>query len=201
MRCLLTFLFSITMVPSILAQDHPARIPVVKTWEDLQALPPIDLGDGVKIRLGLEADKIPQWSGALLYCLTEGYVPPSGGSGKTPFGPVHADFAFEKEKKAVAMTGWERKTKGKSPKGTYLYARALTIDRPGTYHVTVTNRQGKVLAKAPVRGTKDFFHPWMPWLEGLYQPVTPWEGIALPNIVHRTGQTPEGKTAHTSAER
>ncbi|MCI0381276.1 MAG: hypothetical protein L0215_27135 [Gemmataceae bacterium] len=64
MRCLLAFLFGISLAPGALPQEKPARIPVVKTWEELQAPPPIDLGDGVKIRLGLEADKFPQWSGA-----------------------------------------------------------------------------------------------------------------------------------------
>jgi len=91
-------LVSVTLVPSVLAQSKPAPIPVIKTWEDLQAQPPIDLGESVKIRLGLEANKIPQWSGALLYCLAEGYTPPSSGEGKTPLGPVHADFAFGKGK-------------------------------------------------------------------------------------------------------
>ena len=60
-------------LPPAQCQEKPAaaRIPVVKTWKELQELPPIDLGDGVKIRVGIEATKVPQWSGALLYCLTE----------------------------------------------------------------------------------------------------------------------------------
>lgn len=177
---MLAFLFSITIVPGVFGQSNPARIPAVKTWEELQALPPIDLGDGVKIRLGLEADRVPQWSGALLYCLAEGYAPPSSGSGQPPFGPVHADFVFENEQEAAEVMRWGNN--GESLKGTYLYVRALPVARVGTYHVTVTDRQGKVLATAPVHGTKDFFHPWMPWLQGLYQPVTPWVGIALPNL-------------------
>lgn len=180
MRCFLCFVVCTFMVPSILAQNTPACIPIVKTWEDLQMLPPIDLGNGVKIRLGLEADKVPQWSGALLFCLAEGYAPSEGGSGKPPFGPVHAEFVFEKEKVEAAEIRWA--SKPKSPKGTYLYVRALPIDRVGAYHVSVTDREGKVLGKALVDGTKDVFHPWMPWLEGLSQPVTPWEGIAIPNV-------------------
>src|SRR6516225_8579417 len=106
MRSAFAVLIGVTLAPCALAQGYPARIPVVKTWEDLQALPAIDLGNSVKIRLGLEAEKVPQWSGALLYCLAEGYTPPSSGSGKTPFGPVHADFVFEKEKKAAAVMEW-----------------------------------------------------------------------------------------------
>jgi hypothetical protein len=180
MRCLLPFLLSSTVVVGVLAQQGPARIPVIKTWEELQARPAIDLGDGVKIRLGLEADKVPQWSGALLYCLAEGHAPPSSGSGKTPFGPVHADFTFAREKKVAEEMRWA--SNGERPKGTYLYVRSLPIDRIGTYHVTVTDRQGKVLATAPVEGTRDFFHPWMPWLKGFDHPEAPWEGIALPRV-------------------
>jgi hypothetical protein len=180
MRCLLAFVFIIALVPSVMGQNNPVRIPVVKTWEDLQTVPPIELGDGVKIRLGLEAEKVPQWSGALLYCLSEGYTPPSSGSGKRSFGPVYAAFTFEKEKEAVDMMRWG--TNDKNPKGTYLYVRVLPIARVGAYHVNVTDHQDKVLAKASVDGTKDVFHPWMPWLKGLAQPVTPWEGIALPSV-------------------
>jgi hypothetical protein len=175
-------LFSVILVPGALAQSRPAPIPVIKTWEDLQAQPAIDLGDGVTIRLGLEADKIPQWSGGLLYCLAEGYTPPSSGEGQTPLGPVHANFTFEKGKKErSAKEVWA--SNSKSPKGTYLYVRALPVDRVGTYHATVTNRDGKVLAAAVVEGTRDFFHPWMPWLNGFEHHVAPWEaGIALPRL-------------------
>ncbi|MCI0381274.1 MAG: hypothetical protein L0215_27125 [Gemmataceae bacterium] len=182
MRCLLAILFGISAVPSAPPQEKPARIPVVKTWEELQALPAIDLGD-VTIRLGLEADKVPQWSGALFYCLTEGFIPPTKGGGRTLVGPVHTDFTFESERTAIEHERWA--LDGKQPKGTYLYARGLPVDRVGAYHVTVTDRQGKVLAKAQVAGTKDFFHPWMPWLQGFRKPVTPWEGIALPSVDSR----------------
>jgi WD40 repeat protein len=180
MRYLLAILFILTMVRGILPQDDPPTIPVVKTWQELQALPPIELGDGVKIRLGLEAVKVPQWSGALLYCLADGYTPPSGGSGARPFGPVYADFTFENDKAPVSQMRWG--FNGKRPKGTYLYVRAFPAARVGNYRVTVTDRQGKVLARAQVMGTKDFFHPWMPWLQGLDEPVTPAEGIALPSV-------------------
>jgi hypothetical protein len=180
MRCLLAALLSMSAVSSALPQENPPAIPVVKTWEELQALPPIDLGDGVKIRLGLEADKVPQWRGALLYCLTEGYLPPSSGKGPTPFGPVYADVTHENDKAKIIQVNWGGDAKG--PKGTYLYVRGLPADRVGTYHIKVTDRLSKVLAKAQVTGTKDFFHPWMPWIQGLDKPVSPWEGIALPSV-------------------
>jgi hypothetical protein len=180
MRCLLAVLLSMSTVSDALSEENPASISLVKTWEELQALPPIDLGDSVKIRLGLEADKIPQWSGALLYCLTEGYLPPSSESGPMSLGPVRAEFAFENKRYAADQVSWADDSNMSS--GTYLYLRALPIDRVGSYHVTVTDRQGEVLAKGQVEGTKDFFHPWMPWIQSFKKPVSPPEGIALPHI-------------------
>lgn len=163
------------------AQDKPANIPVVKTWEDLLAVPAINLEGGVKVRLGLAADKAPQWSPALLYCLAEGHVLPTGGKGHAPLGPVHADFRFEKDLPLLQdLMQWE--SDPKKPKGTHLFVRPHSISRVGTYRVEVTDPGKRVLARAAVEGTRDFFHPWMPWLDGYREPKTPWEGIALPRV-------------------
>jgi hypothetical protein len=87
-------------------QPRPATLAVVKTWKDLQAQPAFDLGDGVKVRLGLEGDKAPQYGGVLLYCLAEGYVPPNSGSGREPLGPVFVTFTFDKEKNQESHLEW-----------------------------------------------------------------------------------------------
>lgn len=176
---LLTFAFLFARDARAQESPPPARIPVVKTWEDLHALTAIDLGGGVKIRVGIEADRIPQWSGALLYCLTEGYTPASSGGGETPFGPVHAMVHFGEDKSPKEQMRWGRQKK-EWPKGSYLYVCVVAADRVGNYHVQVTHHDGKVLALTTYEGKKDFFHPWMPWLDGLQQPKTPREGIALP---------------------
>lgn len=184
MRYFLVTLLAVVAAPHVLGQDKPASIPVVKTWQELQELPPIDLGDGVKIRLGMEANKLPQWSGGLIYCLTEGFVPPSEGSGEPPFGPVHASVSFgdrdEKVKEIIKRIDW---LGGKWPKGQYLFVRAHAVDRAGKYSARITDSKGKLLAEAALEGTKDFFHPWMPWLQGYDKRETPWEsGIALPTM-------------------
>jgi hypothetical protein len=147
-------------------------------------VPPIDVGGGVKVRLGLEAAKVPQWSGTLLYCLTEGYTPASSGEGPT-LGPVFATCSFGDEEKGKSESTWGS---GKEdwPKGSYLFAHALAANRVGTYHITVTDRKGKLIAKTAFEGTKDFFHPWMPWfylrqVEDLAK-NSPAKGIALPAV-------------------
>src|SRR5437773_1864148 len=61
--------------PAPNSAQSPRTIPVVKTWGDLLKQEPIDLGDGVKVLLGIEATECPRGSGVLLYCLTEGYNP------------------------------------------------------------------------------------------------------------------------------
>ena len=178
MRYLLAVVCGMSIVHAALGEEIQS-IPVVKTWEELQAIKPIDLGDGVKIRLGLEAATIPQWSGALLYCLTEGYRPPASGNAQTNLGPVHVAFEFKTEKHAADQIAW-RRDHGTKPAGRYLFLRGFKIDRLGPYFVTVSDRDGMSLARAEVTGTKDFFHPWMPWLESYKKAVCPGEGIALP---------------------
>ena len=44
------------------------RIPVVRTWGELLAQRTMDLGGGVKARVGIDAIRCPRWSGVLLYC-------------------------------------------------------------------------------------------------------------------------------------
>jgi sugar phosphate isomerase/epimerase len=166
-------------------EASPARIAVVKTWKDLQSEPPITLGDGVKVRLGISADKGPRWSGAFLYCLTEGYVPASGGRGPVPLGPVHAAFTFGNAKSLPEQADWgAAKKKGGWPMGSYLFVRVLPVNRVGTYHVRVMHAKGRLVAEAALEGTRDDFHPWMPWfflgeVEELAE-QNPAAGIALP---------------------
>ena len=66
------------------------------------------------------------------------------------------------------------------PTGTYLFTRVLPVSRIGTYHVTLSNRQGGALAKADIEGTREFFHSWMPWLEEHEKYQSPAAGIARP---------------------
>src|SRR4051812_358966 len=72
--------FSLLIIsPALATGDVPPKqgkgitVPVVKTWEELLKQPVLDLGDGVKVRLGIEATRCPRWSAVLLYAYTEGY--------------------------------------------------------------------------------------------------------------------------------
>jgi hypothetical protein len=161
----------------------PKPIAVVKTWKELEAQPAIDLGDGVKVRLGLEAKSAPRWSGVFLYCLTEGFDPPSTWK-NDPLGPVYVAYTFqdEKEKKSGAKGGGSvEHLKG----CRLLFARGLDVARVGVHRIQVRDKKGQVLATATLEGTNEFFHPWMPWsyLEtfALFPKAEPARGIALPS--------------------
>ena len=160
------------------AQELPAGIPVVKSWEDLRAAPAIDLQGGVKIRLGLEAARIPQWSGVLVYCLTEGYVPSTEVKAIPGFGPVFVDFTYEGEKAACCKLRAAATTE--RTKGECLFVRAMPGARVGKCRVSVTDHRYKELAAADVVVTKDAFHPWTPWLEYGEKKSFPDEGVAIP---------------------
>lgn len=160
--CLLA---ALALWPAAAGQEpkKPGPIAVVKTWKELYAQPPIDLGGGVKVRLGLSAEKSPQWSGVLLYCLTEGYTPALRGSGREPLGPVFVALSFGEALRAGDHSSWSLGEKpGGWPKGAYLYAQALHLNRVGAYRVQVENAKGRALAEATVEGTREPFHPWTP---------------------------------------
>jgi hypothetical protein len=98
-----------------------------------------------------------------------------------PFGPVYANVTHEWEK-AAELTQMKWLGSERRPKRSYLYVLAIQADRVGTHRVVVTDQAKKILARDRVEGTKDPFHPWMPWLEVNDKPFTPWEGIALPVV-------------------
>ena len=68
-----------------------SKLGVVETWNDLLKQPPIDIGGGVNVRLGIEATTCPRWSGVLVYCYCED-VPEIAIEGHSDaFGPVRID--------------------------------------------------------------------------------------------------------------
>jgi hypothetical protein len=179
-----TTMFSAVLAGTASAQPaEPARINVVKTWQELQAQPAIKLEGGLTLRLGIEADRVPQWSGALLYCLTDGYAPPLKWNDEGSLGPVYLHFARgdtirQRRPIKVVEAGSERE----APKATYLFARPIVVHSAAPLHVRISTAKDRIIATARLEGTKDLFHPWMPWLEGYDKPTAPCDGIAVPNV-------------------
>jgi hypothetical protein len=171
-------------LPSIHAQKKAAAraIPVVRTWEDLAKQEPIELDKGVKIWLGIEAERVPRWSGAVLYCLTEGYSPPGGFRGQ-PLGPVQVSYVLSgaAERESEGRGGRE---KTKEIPAKLLFTLPLPVDRVGTFVVRIRDEQKRLVASCNLEGTKEAFHPWTPWFYLREQKDNhkdvPIKGIAFP---------------------
>jgi hypothetical protein len=146
-------------------EPWPAALAVVKTWQDLESQPAIDLGNKVRIRLGIEANKAPLSSGVFLYCLAEGYDPPESLDGHDDvLGPVHFSFPARAKKELVQVVRAQRKLlpriKEAREQGRLLFARPLILTDTGSYDVEVRNGAGRLLARCTVEGTKENQHPW-----------------------------------------
>lgn len=139
---------------------------VVKTWKELLAQPVIDLGDGIKVRLGIENQKCPKWSGMLLYCLAEGYAPPSKEDADNVVGPVRVEIQYGDVKiaesvgsYATAKSDFDDVLKGSK----VLYCKLVSVDRVGKVKVTLRkSKHGDPLARFELEGSDDSFHPWIP---------------------------------------
>jgi RNA polymerase sigma factor (sigma-70 family) len=153
----------------------PARnIAVVKSLKELAAQPPIDLGGGVTLRLGIEARSAPRWSGVLLYGLTEGYQLPEDETVRSRrLGPASITWRFEdvpERREPIHQVG--RQLPKDTRASRLLFCQALQVDRAGTFTLKVRNLKGALLAASLVKSTEERFHSWMPW--------QPWDGRTKP---------------------
>jgi hypothetical protein len=156
-----------TSEPTSTTPDSPRlpSIPVVKSWEDLLGQPPFNIGDGITIRLGIEATECPRWSGVLLYAYTEGYDDmQTKRTNRDRLGPAWVSTWF-----AGKSLDAERKYPSYPPgllgedKEPRLFVRPIVIDQPGEYRVTLRTEEGKEMATAAVKGMVDPEHPFHPW--------------------------------------
>lgn len=162
------------------------KITVVKTWKELCARPELELGGGLKIRLGVEATRAPRLSGVMIYCLAEGYEKHwESKDSDTQLGPVQIrierrDFAKEminavKEEQKLARESMQARCA--------LFARAVPIS-DGIYDVTVLDQKGKPLAACVITGTAEAAPVWSPFVEnrGEVQQLREQEGDAPPEV-------------------
>ena len=143
---------------------------VVRIWKDLLAQPVIDLGGGVKIRLGIENLKSPKWSGVLLYCFAEGYAPALKGDLNNMVGPVHVELQYGQVEHAQDISVSQRQSSDMDEvlkRSKVLYCKLIPINRIGKLRITLRkSKDGDPLARFELEGTDDSFHPWMPLVFG-----------------------------------
>lgn len=197
----------------VAAQAELLPIKSVATWEDLLKQPTIDVGDGIKIRLGIDSLECPQWSGVALYAYTEGFDDEKGRSiNCDALGPVwvqvrFGDVSFEKKYKIPLIPRWEWQIGDKQPR---LFCRFLPVDKVGVYHVIVRTEKGKDIAQVTFKRTDSPFHPWSPLLlltdtkyerlgdQYKFRRTAPakatyaGKGIALPNMHSHSAYSADG---------
>ena len=157
----------ICAVPAPAADEQPVYVAVpvvaaVRGWGDLLAQPVIDLGGGVRVRLGLESATGAASSSMLLYCLAEGFTAPNSGSGEDHLGPVRISLAVDGVWEQKTQNVWSRQISEsrQDARDLPLFARMIPIAKPATYAVAITNAGGKLLATASVVVTTVDPNPW-----------------------------------------
>src|SRR5262245_24857088 len=209
----LAFCMMLTGRAQLQAQADSVVMKSVTTWDELFKQPAIELGDGVKIRLGIESLECPQWSGVALYAYTEGFDDIALRQiNRDALGPVwvsvrFGETSFDRKSTYGLRARWAWEIGDKQPR---LFCRFLTVDKVGDYHVTVRTEKGKDIAQVTLKGTKSAFHPWSPLLltkneeyerlgdAYMYRRTMPakatyeGKGIALPNMHSSIGYSADG---------
>ncbi len=151
------------VVPLALRDAPPVHgIKVVKTWGELKRQAPIELGNGVIIRLGLEADRVGPHGGALLYVLVDRFNPPQRWSGKERVGPVlvdvrHGPMQWLADLIHVAIQRDARF----NANARLLYVKELAMTDRLPLHVTVRTLNEKQLAVGTIKPIRSDTHGWL----------------------------------------
>jgi len=140
-----------------------ATIQQVSTWADLVNQPEIQLANQARIKLGIQSAAFPKFGGVLLYCLAEGFTPPTSWSRWDLCGPVRV--SMRRDGKTVPVprmpvsttTSKEHKWRRHS---WLLFVKAITADSEGDIDVGVLDPKGKVIATTAVKVGSRPYHPW-----------------------------------------
>lgn len=158
-RSALLVLLAVALACPLHAEDLPA-VPVVKTWAELSAAKSFDLGNGVSVRIGIEAAQAPRDSGVLLYVLTDGLREASLTPSSDQLGPLTVriehpgtkDLADKELRAAVAnRRNWD---------GLALFCKAVPLPLEGDYRITFFSKDDKALATVTLRSEKTSHHAW-----------------------------------------
>jgi hypothetical protein len=147
-------------------RKQPLAVPCVKTWAELAKSSPIDLGENVTVRLGVEALEAPRYSAVLIYALVDGFHSNELDNPDEQLGPLR--IAITAPKGAADAAGLKLSTRQRQPHagdwdGVALFCHALPLPDEGAYTVTFSTTTGAPVATLTVRtapaGTAAY-HPW-----------------------------------------
>lgn len=158
-RSLLTLLFGFFLGGSVFSQTKPlSRLPIVKTWGDLEKQKPIRLENGCVVRLGIQKEKVSLGDGALVYCLCTGFTKSENWEIRNRLGPAFI-LPFQSDSEKSATSG-ARKTEALNLDKSYLFVFPLVSNKIGK-HVTQINSDKKLtLGQISLDVTSDPYHPW-----------------------------------------
>src|SRR5882672_290249 len=138
-------------------------LPTVRKWKDLLEQPPLEVEEGVQVRFGIEGRTSPAGTEVLIYCLTEGFSEWTTGYWNDRLGPLRISVAEgdgnePKLREAVPLP----KMQG-DKNAVLLFVHAIHLVRSVNYRVALFTDEGRLIAASTVRGTEEFFHPWLAW--------------------------------------
>lgn len=141
-------------------KQAPQIVPVVKTFAALSQVKPIEIGEDIKIRLGIEAAEAPVYSGVLVYAQVDGFHVNEQDDPDTQLGPLKMEVKPEAEARRRIEVGPGLLRQPANWDGTALFCRVLTLRAPGDYTIRFLTHSGTEVATATVRATSAKYHAW-----------------------------------------
>jgi hypothetical protein len=138
-------------------------ITVTRTWADLLRQPAHKLKGGETVWLGIETTTPPRARGMLLYCLTEGYTPPTTWQGRDRIGPLRVTIERDGVREAAVKTDSVMARRKVVMKAKALFVRAVRLGRESRLRVHLLGPDDGELGKVEVRPSDAPYHPWTPW--------------------------------------
>ena len=140
-----------------------AKLRVVRTWAELRAQKAFDLEGGLRVRLGMEADRARVHEGVLLYCLVEGRGPINARlEALDVLGPISCSTRKVGSRHDPGVAKVVRVGNDPSSGASErLYQRSIGIPEAGSYLVHLRTRDaGRPLAWGEIRGLAEEAHAW-----------------------------------------
>ncbi|MEM7231088.1 MAG: hypothetical protein AAF517_02870 [Planctomycetota bacterium] len=140
---------------------------VVRTWRDLQRQPALDLGNGITVRLGIEAKEGPQLGGVLLYGLFErgsGDSTWSVRSGLGQLGPLRvlvSSVDEEPKELKVEKPAAQNTISTSGALKQRFFARRVDLSRPGPLRIEIRTPSGRFLRATTIYVKEATAHPWL----------------------------------------
>jgi hypothetical protein len=158
-RPALLVLLAVALAFPLRAEDLPT-VPVVKTWAELSAAKPFDLGNGVSVRIGIEAAQAPRDSGVLLYVLTDGLREATLSYDSEKIGPLTVRIEPPGAKNAADEVLRAAIAHRRNWDGLALFCKAVPLAEEGDYRITFLDKDNAPLAAVTLRSEKASHHAW-----------------------------------------